>query len=77
MFVCLFVLQASNKVEVNMETAEKLQVSRLDFMGSLNNDIKPVSCSTPHSPASPSGCMSNIKWNIEHTTLKLGILMDF
>ncbi|XP_056285907.1 vesicle-fusing ATPase-like [Pseudoliparis swirei] len=35
-------IKASNKVEVNMETAEKLQVSRLDFMGSLNNDIKPA-----------------------------------
>lgn len=25
-----------------MERAEKLQVTRADFMGSLNNDIKPV-----------------------------------
>lgn len=25
-----------------MERAEKLQVTRDDFMGSLNNDIKPV-----------------------------------
>ena len=40
--VCLC-LQASNTVEVNIETAEKLQVCRLDFMASLNNDIKPVS----------------------------------
>lgn len=36
-------VQASNTVEVNFETAERLQVSRLDFMTSLNNDIKPVS----------------------------------
>uniref|UniRef100_A0A8C3B249 Vesicle-fusing ATPase n=1 Tax=Cyclopterus lumpus TaxID=8103 RepID=A0A8C3B249_CYCLU len=35
-------IKASNTVEVNIETAEKLQVSRLDFMGSLNNDIKPA-----------------------------------
>lgn len=39
--------QASSTLEVNIETAEKLQVSRLDFMASLNNDIKPVSrCKT-------------------------------
>lgn len=42
-FFCVFVFQASNTVEVNIETAEKLLVSRLDFMASLNNDIKPVS----------------------------------
>lgn len=42
--VCVCV-QASNTVEVNFETAERLQVSRLDFMNSLNNDIKPVSSS--------------------------------
>lgn len=35
-------IKASNTVEVNTETAEKLQVSRLDFMASLNNDIKPA-----------------------------------
>ncbi|TNN36166.1 Vesicle-fusing ATPase [Liparis tanakae] len=35
-------IKASHTVEVNIETAEKLQVSRLDFMGSLNNDIKPA-----------------------------------
>uniref|UniRef100_H2S3L4 Vesicle-fusing ATPase n=1 Tax=Takifugu rubripes TaxID=31033 RepID=H2S3L4_TAKRU len=35
-------IKASNTVEVNFETAEKLQVSRLDFMTSLNNDIKPA-----------------------------------
>lgn len=29
-------------MEVDMERAEKLQVTRDDFMGSLNNDIKPV-----------------------------------
>uniref|UniRef100_A0A665WBK2 Vesicle-fusing ATPase n=1 Tax=Echeneis naucrates TaxID=173247 RepID=A0A665WBK2_ECHNA len=29
-------------MEVNTETAEKLQVGRLDFMASLNNDIKPA-----------------------------------
>ncbi|XP_077594685.1 vesicle-fusing ATPase-like [Stigmatopora nigra] len=28
--------------EINIDTAEKLQVSRLDFMASLNNDIKPA-----------------------------------
>ncbi|XP_041818445.1 vesicle-fusing ATPase-like [Chelmon rostratus] len=35
-------IKASNTVEVNIETAEKLRVSRLDFMASLNNDIKPA-----------------------------------
>lgn len=30
-------------MEVNIETAEKLMVSRHDFLASLNNDIKPVS----------------------------------
>ncbi|XP_074475366.1 vesicle-fusing ATPase-like [Sebastes fasciatus] len=35
-------IKASSTVEVNIETAEKLQVSRLDFMASLNNDIKPA-----------------------------------
>ncbi|XP_019749290.1 vesicle-fusing ATPase-like isoform X1 [Hippocampus comes] len=35
-------IKASNTVEVNIDTAEKLQVSRLDFMASLNNDIKPA-----------------------------------
>uniref|UniRef100_A0A665WC41 Vesicle-fusing ATPase n=1 Tax=Echeneis naucrates TaxID=173247 RepID=A0A665WC41_ECHNA len=35
-------IKASNTVEVNTETAEKLQVGRLDFMASLNNDIKPA-----------------------------------
>ncbi|XP_068616279.1 vesicle-fusing ATPase-like, partial [Brachionichthys hirsutus] len=35
-------IKASNTVEVNIETAEKLQVCRLDFLGSLNNDIKPA-----------------------------------
>ncbi|XP_061666703.1 vesicle-fusing ATPase-like isoform X2 [Syngnathoides biaculeatus] len=35
-------IKASNTVEVDIDTAEKLQVSRLDFMASLNNDIKPA-----------------------------------
>ncbi|XP_034426801.1 vesicle-fusing ATPase-like isoform X1 [Hippoglossus hippoglossus] len=35
-------IRASTTVEVNIETAEKLQVSRLDFITSLNNDIKPA-----------------------------------
>lgn len=35
-------IKASSTVEVNIETAEKLQVCRLDFMASLNNDIKPA-----------------------------------
>lgn len=35
-------IKASNTVEVNIETAERLQVSRLDFLASLNNDIKPA-----------------------------------
>lgn len=34
--------QATSTVEVDMERAEKLQVTRADFKGSLNNDIKPV-----------------------------------
>lgn len=36
-------VQASTTVEVDLEKAEKLQVHRADFLGSLNNDIKPVS----------------------------------
>lgn len=36
-------LQASNKVEVDMEKAESLRVTRGDFFASLENDIKPVS----------------------------------
>lgn len=35
-------IKASSTVEVNIETAERLQVSRLDFLASLNNDIKPA-----------------------------------
>uniref|UniRef100_A0A8C5CVV9 Vesicle-fusing ATPase n=1 Tax=Gadus morhua TaxID=8049 RepID=A0A8C5CVV9_GADMO len=35
-------IKATSTVEVDMERAEKLQVSRSDFMGSLNNDIKPA-----------------------------------
>ncbi|KAJ0060363.1 hypothetical protein NL108_010179, partial [Boleophthalmus pectinirostris] len=35
-------IKASSTVEVNTDTAEKLQVCRMDFMGSLNNDIKPA-----------------------------------
>ena len=42
MVVCVRSLQATSTVEVDMERAEKLQVTRDDFMGSLNNDIKPV-----------------------------------
>lgn len=41
-FLCV---QATATVEVDTERAEKLQVTRSDFMGSLNNDIKPVSIS--------------------------------
>ncbi|MEQ2278607.1 hypothetical protein AMECASPLE_000643 [Ameca splendens] len=35
-------IKASTTVEVDIQTAEKLQVSRLDFMASLDNDIKPA-----------------------------------
>ncbi|KAK9535591.1 hypothetical protein VZT92_007963 [Zoarces viviparus] len=35
-------IKATATVEVDMEKAEKLQVTRSDFMGSLNNDIKPA-----------------------------------
>nr|XP_057924797.1 vesicle-fusing ATPase-like [Doryrhamphus excisus] len=35
-------IKASSTVEVNIETAETLQVSRLDFMAALDNDIKPA-----------------------------------
>uniref|UniRef100_A0A8C4NPR8 Vesicle-fusing ATPase n=1 Tax=Dicentrarchus labrax TaxID=13489 RepID=A0A8C4NPR8_DICLA len=35
-------IKVTCKVEVDMERAEKLQVTRSDFMGSLNNDIKPA-----------------------------------
>uniref|UniRef100_A0A672IAB5 Vesicle-fusing ATPase n=1 Tax=Salarias fasciatus TaxID=181472 RepID=A0A672IAB5_SALFA len=34
-------IKATSTVEVDMERAEKLQVTRADFFGSLNNDIKP------------------------------------
>ncbi|KAF2976690.1 hypothetical protein EK904_006597, partial [Melospiza melodia maxima] len=33
---------ASNKVEVDMEKAESLRVTRGDFFASLENDIKPA-----------------------------------
>ncbi|XP_062874583.1 vesicle-fusing ATPase isoform X2 [Trichomycterus rosablanca] len=35
-------IKATATVEVDLEKAEKLQVCRADFMGSLNNDIKPA-----------------------------------
>ncbi|XP_061740138.1 vesicle-fusing ATPase isoform X1 [Nerophis ophidion] len=35
-------IKATSTVEVDMERAEKLQVTRDDFKGSLNNDIKPA-----------------------------------
>uniref|UniRef100_A0AAR2LEM7 Vesicle-fusing ATPase n=1 Tax=Pygocentrus nattereri TaxID=42514 RepID=A0AAR2LEM7_PYGNA len=35
-------IKATATVEVDLEKAEKLQVTRADFMGSLNNDIKPA-----------------------------------
>ncbi|KAK5885596.1 hypothetical protein CesoFtcFv8_019292 [Champsocephalus esox] len=35
-------IKATSTVEVDMEKAEKLQVTRNDFLGSLNNDIKPA-----------------------------------
>ncbi|KAI2666197.1 Vesicle-fusing ATPase [Labeo rohita] len=35
-------IKATSTVEVDMERAEKLQVTRSDFMASLNNDIKPA-----------------------------------
>lgn len=35
-------IKASNKVEVDMEKAEQLQVTRGDFLRSLENDIKPA-----------------------------------
>ncbi|CAN9508777.1 unnamed protein product [Ophioblennius macclurei] len=35
-------IKASSTVEVNIETAERLQVSRMDFMASLSSDIKPA-----------------------------------
>ncbi|XP_051904506.1 vesicle-fusing ATPase isoform X1 [Hippocampus zosterae] len=35
-------IKATSTVEVDMERAEKLKVTRDDFMGSLNNDIKPA-----------------------------------
>ncbi|KAK2832849.1 hypothetical protein Q5P01_016738 [Channa striata] len=35
-------IKATSTVEVDLERAEKLQVTRADFMGSLNNDIKPA-----------------------------------
>lgn len=40
---CFISSQASTKVEVDMEKAESLQVTRGDFLASLENDIKPVS----------------------------------
>ncbi|XP_056609984.1 vesicle-fusing ATPase [Triplophysa dalaica] len=35
-------IKATSTVEVDMERAEKLQVTRTDFMASLENDIKPA-----------------------------------
>lgn len=35
-------IKATSTVEVNLETAERLKVSRLDFLSSLDNDIKPA-----------------------------------
>uniref|UniRef100_A0AAA9RYF6 Vesicle-fusing ATPase n=1 Tax=Bos taurus TaxID=9913 RepID=A0AAA9RYF6_BOVIN len=35
-------IKASTKVEVDMEKAESLQVTRGDFLASLENDIKPI-----------------------------------
>jgi len=35
-------VKASNKVEVDSEAAEKLSVSRADFMHALENDVKPA-----------------------------------
>ncbi|KAF6727186.1 Vesicle-fusing ATPase [Oryzias melastigma] len=35
-------IKASSTVEVDIQTAEKLLVNRLDFMAALNNDIKPA-----------------------------------
>ncbi|KAK2893296.1 vesicle-fusing ATPase isoform X2 [Channa argus] len=35
-------IKATSTVEVDLERAEKLQVTRDDFLGSLNNDIKPA-----------------------------------
>uniref|UniRef100_A0A096M238 Vesicle-fusing ATPase n=1 Tax=Poecilia formosa TaxID=48698 RepID=A0A096M238_POEFO len=35
-------IKATSTVEVDMERAEKLLVTRADFIGSLNNDIKPA-----------------------------------
>ncbi|XP_075702653.1 vesicle-fusing ATPase [Rhinoderma darwinii] len=35
-------IKATNKVEVDMERAERLQVTRVDFLTSLENDIKPA-----------------------------------
>ncbi|XP_033827477.1 vesicle-fusing ATPase isoform X2 [Periophthalmus magnuspinnatus] len=35
-------IKATSTVEVDMERAEKLLVTRADFFGSLNNDIKPA-----------------------------------
>ncbi|XP_031420137.1 vesicle-fusing ATPase-like isoform X3 [Clupea harengus] len=35
-------IKATATVEVDMERAEKLQVHQADFLGSLNNDIKPA-----------------------------------
>lgn len=35
-------IKATNKVEVDMEKAERLQVTRGDFLTSLENDIKPA-----------------------------------
>ncbi|KAG2460970.1 NSF ATPase, partial [Polypterus senegalus] len=48
-------IKASNKVEVDMEKAEKLQVKRSDFLASLENDIKPVSDHRGAPGSVPSG----------------------
>ena len=34
--------QAASKVEVDPEAGEKLKISRMDFIHSFENDVKPV-----------------------------------
>ncbi|XP_056404821.1 vesicle-fusing ATPase-like [Hyla sarda] len=56
-------IKATTKVEVNMEKAEQLQVTKVDFLTSLENNIKPVSC-----PAVNMAASHTLKMPVEITS---------
>ncbi|KAK2110950.1 hypothetical protein P7K49_010696 [Saguinus oedipus] len=53
---------ASTKVEVDMEKAESLQVTRGDFLASLENDIKP--CVAFYSSQSPRRRVNSLELQV-------------